>query len=480
MLLRVQGLYASDVCNTLVNAAIRGPGFAVPLSRMSIRRLLVAAALTLPVAFASFAQTLPVVFKDVNVVSMTSPKVAKKMTVVVQNGTIQEIFPNGKRALPERATVIEGAGRYLMPGLADMHAHIPPKDSFGGVTQDVLYLYLANGITTVRGMLGANGHLDLQAMQKRGTLASPNLYVAGPMFGGPTINSVQDSIDRVKLQKMEGWDLLKVHEGLSLTEYDAMAKAAREAGLRFGGHVPEEVGVMHAIDMGQETFEHMAGFLEYVGGDKGPIDAKKLDTLLKKTRAAKVWVVPTSALWEAVYGAVPLDTMKSYPELKYLPAATIDLWAKTHEKRLAQVPASASKVMLDNRVRLFRALHKGGVKILLGTDSPQEFSVPGYSLHREMQWMKRAGMTPYEILRTGTVHAGEYFSKQDSFGTIEPGRRADLLLLEKNPLDDIANVQGISGVMVRGKWYARTDLDAGLAAIQVKHQPKEEDVEEEN
>ncbi len=435
------------------------------------RRLLpfaLALAFTLPVALAASAQPLPVVFKNVNVVSMTSPKVAKSMTVVVQNGTIQEIFASG-RALPPNATVIDGTGKYLMPGLAEMHGHIPPANAAGGLLNDVLFLYLANGITTVRGMLGQPGQLDLRAQQRRGTLAAPNLYLAGPQFNGTTINSKQDAIDRVRLQKMEGWDLLKVHDGLTLDEYDAMATTAREAGMRFGGHVPKDVGFLHALEMGHETFDHMAGLVEVLDGETGKVNEKKLAEVVKKVKAAKAWIVPTSALWDTLYGITPLESLERYEELRYVPQSTVDSWAKMYAERKKQIPAATAKNVAENRVRIFRALNKGGAKILMGTDSPQQFSVPGFSLHREMQWMRAAGMTPYEILRTGTVNAGEYFAKQDSFGTIEPGRRADLVLVEANPLQDVANVAKISGVMVRGKWYARTDLDAGLMAIQAKY-----------
>lgn len=435
---------------------------------MTIRRFLLALAVTLPVALVSAAQPLPVVFRDVNVVSMTSPKVGKKMTVIVQNGMIQKIVASGA-ALPENATVIDGRGKFLMPGLTEMHGHIPPKEAPNALLTDVLFLYLANGITTVRGMLGQPGQLDLRAQQIRGTLVSPNLYLAGPPFNGQTINSVQDAIDRVRLQKMEGWDLLKVHEGLSLAEYDAMVKTAREGGMRFGGHVPDEVGLPHALASGQETFDHMDGFVEALGGDKGPIDEKKLADLVKKSKAAGAWIVPTSALWDTLFVATPLEKLQSYDELKYVPQSTVDAWTKMYEERKKQMPPALTKNVSENRVRIFRALQKGGVKIVMGTDAPQQFSVPGFSLRREMEWMRAAGMTPFEILKSGTVSAGEYFAKQDSFGTVEPGRRADLILLEANPLENIANMAKISGVMVRGKWYSRTDLDAGLNAIQAKH-----------
>ncbi|MGZ8781409.1 MAG: amidohydrolase family protein [Thermoanaerobaculia bacterium] len=182
-----------------------------------------------------------------------------------------------------------------------------------------------------------------------------------------------------------------------------------------------------------------------------------------------MWIVPTSALWEVLFGTIPLDTLKSYPELKYVSQGAADQWSSAFQQRLTQMPREPAKNVIAARTTILRALNKGGVKILMGTDAPQQFSVPGFSLHRELLRMREAGMSPYEILKSGTVNVGEYFAKQDSFGTIEPGRRADLVLVDANPLADIANVARISGVMVRGRWLSRADLDAGLAKIEARH-----------
>jgi len=321
----------------------------------------------------------------------------------------------------------------------------------------------------VRGMLGFPGHLELREKAKNGEIVSPTLYVAGPSFNGQSINSAQEAIDKVHQQKKEGWDLLKVHPGLTRDEYDAMAKTAREVGMRFGGHVPEDVGLLHALEMGHETFEHIDGYVEYLGGDKGPVDEKKLAAVVKLSKEKGVWVVPTSALWKVLFGAVPLETLRAYPELKYVPASAVETWSKMYEDRMKQISRDSATNVIANRRRILAALHEGGVKILMGTDAPQQFSVPGFSLHRELQVMREAGMSPYEILKTGTVNVGEYFAKQDSFGTIEPGKRADLVLVDANPLADIANVAKISGVMVRGRWFTRAELDAGLKKIEEKY-----------
>lgn len=437
---------------------------------MRILATLLAATLALP----SFAAT--VVIRNVNVISMTSSKVAEKQTVVISDGKIGSILKEGAMVkLPEGTTIIDGSGKYLIPGLAEMHGHIPPPNAPGGLLADVLLMYLANGITTVRGMLGHDGQLNLREWAKTGEIVSPNLYVAGPSFNGDSINSPQEAIDKVKAQKKEGWDLLKIHPGLTLEEYDAMAKTAKEEGIRFAGHVPEAVGLVHAIEMGQETFDHMDGYSEYLEADKGPVDEKKLAAIVKKSKEAGVWIVPTSALWAVLFNGVPLETLNSYSELKYVPEQAVATWGRMYASRAKSLTPEVTKNVLTNRTRILRALHEGGVKILMGTDAPQQFSVPGFSLHRELLYMKEAGMSPYEILKSGTVNVGQYFAKQDSFGTIETGKRADLVLLNANPLTDIRNVSKIEGVMVHGRWFSRTDLDDKLATIAKKYSRKATD-----
>lgn len=434
---------------------------------MRVLTSLIALAFALP----SLAQT--VVFRNVNVISMTSPKVAEKQTVIVSDGKIGSILKEGVMVkLPEGTIVVDGSGKYLIPGLADMHGHLPPPGSPPGLLSDVLTMYLANGVTTVRGMLGYDQQLNLREYAKKDQVVSPNLYLAGPAFNDQNIASPQQAIDKVRDQKREGWDLLKVHEGLTLAEYDAMAKTAKQEGMRFGGHVPDAVGLLHAIEMGQETFDHMDGFIEYLDGEKGPVNEKKLASVVKTSKKAGIWVVPTSALWAVQYNGIPLETLKGYSELKYVPQGAVATWVKLYESRAKQISAATAKNVLANRNRILQALHQGGVKILLGTDAPQQFTLPGFALHREVLFMRDAGMSPYEILKSGTVNAGQYFAKQDSFGTIESGKRADLVLLNANPLKDIRNASKIEGVMVRGKWFSRADLDERLAKIEERYMPK--------
>ena len=437
-----------------------------------MRTLLLLLALALPtrVAYGQPADQAPpetAAFVGVNVVPMNEERVLPNQTVVVQGGRIVALGPANETVVPEGALRIDGRGKYLMPGLAEMHGHIPPPNAPPAFTDAVLFLYVANGITTVRGMLGAPGQLNLRARAARGEIVSPTLYLAGPSFNGNSVQSPEQAAEMVRAQQGEGWNLLKVHPGLSRDEYDAMARTAHEVGIRFGGHVPADVGLLHALEMRQETFDHVDGFVEYLEGTEGPVDEARLAEVVRLTREAGAWIVPTMALWEVLYGTLSLETLSAYPELKYMPPAMVQQWKTIHAGRLAsaQYDPAVSLQVIANRTRILQALHRGGVPILMGTDAPQQFSVPGFSLHRELERMEAAGMSPYEVLRTGTSNVGRYFEAEDDFGTVAVGSRADLILLDANPLESLATVARPAGVMVRGRWLSRPSIQQRLDEI---------------
>lgn len=406
-------------------------------------------------------------FLGVSVVPMDRERILADQTVVVRGDRIVEVGPARSVRVPDGARRVDGRGKWLMPGLAEMHGHVPPPNAPPEYTDRVLFLYLANGITTVRGMLGAPGQLELRRRAAAGEVISPTLYLAGPSFNGNSVSSPEQAVQMVRAQKAEGWDLLKVHPGLTRPEYDAMARTAREVGIRFGGHVPEEVGLLHAIEMGQETFDHVDGYVEALNGDAGPVDSARLADVVRRTREAGAWVVPTMALWEVLYGTANLDSLRAYPELRYVSRQQVEAWSNAFRQRMSAPDYNAvtAATVIENRVRILGALHRGGARILMGTDAPQQFSVPGFSLHRELGYMKAAGMSPFEILATGTRAVGEYFRTSDRFGTVATGQRADLILLDANPLADVANVDRIAGVMARGRWVPRAEIDAGLERI---------------
>lgn len=413
----------------------------------------------------------PLAFTNVSVVPMDSNRVLADHTVIVVNGRITVVGPAPETPVPERAERVDGRGKYLMPGLAEMHGHIPPPTAPKDFTEDVLFLYVANGVTTVRGMQGAPGQLELREAANRGDVIAPNLYLAGPAFSGSSVRTPEEASARVLEHKNEGWDLLKVQGGLSLDAYNAMARVAKEVGLPFGGHVPSAVGVTHALEMGQQTFEHIDGYAEQLKGVTKPIDEQALEDLVARTRRAGAWIVPTLVVWETLRGPVTLRSRTTLPELRYMPRGTVEQWTKSLENRLnnPQFNPVEAKQYIDNRLRILWTLHAAGVGILLGSDAPQQFNVPGFSIHREMKRMTDAGMSTYDIIKSGTSAVGQYFKSQDDFGTVAIGKRADLILLDANPLEDLAAFERPAGVMVRGRWLPQSEIQPRLDQIATRN-----------
>lgn len=408
-----------------------------------------------------------VAFVNVNVVPMDSERVLTGQTVLVRGEEIVQIGPAGKVKVPAGALRVDGRGKYLMPGLAEMHGHIPPPQAPKEFTEAVLFMYVANGVTTVRGMLGAPGQLELRERANRGELLSPTLYLAGPSFNGNSVNSPGQAAEMVRQQKREGWDLLKVHPGLTREEYDAMARTAREEGIRFAGHVPADVGLAHALAMGQETIDHVDGYVEHLGAEGAPLDETKLAEVVRLTKKSGAWIVPTMALWETLLGITSIEKLLSYPELKYMPAQQVQAWEKAHRARQSapQFDRKKAEQTAANRKRILKALYDGGVPVIFGTDAPQQFSVPGFSVRHEMASMLEAGMTPYQIILTATKNAGEYHKNKARFGTVTAGSRADLILVGGDPLKDLSNVGRRAGVMVRGRWLTEDEIQKRLASI---------------
>jgi imidazolonepropionase-like amidohydrolase len=342
---------------------------------------------------------------------MESDRILRDHTVIVSADRIMVMGPAATTPVPDGALRVDGRGKYLMPGLAEMHGHIPPPSAPKDFTNDVLFLYVANGVTTVRGMQGAPGQLQLREAAKRGDIIAPTLYLAGPAFNGNSVRTPDEAGARVHEQKAEGWDVLKVQGGLSREAYDAMAMTARTIGIPFGGHVPAAVGVTHALEMGQHTFDHLDGYAEQLNGLTQPVEEQALQELVERTKRAGSSMVPTLVVWETLRGPVALESRTTLPELRYMPRSTVEQWTKALEKRLSdpQFNPTHAKQYIDNRLRILWTLHSGGVPVLLGSDAPQQFNVPGFSIHREMKRMLDAGMTPYDVIKSGTANVGQHF-----------------------------------------------------------------------
>ncbi|HSD69229.1 MAG TPA: amidohydrolase family protein, partial [Woeseiaceae bacterium] len=273
------------------------------------------------------------------------------------------------------------------------------------------------------------------------------------------------------------YDFLKIHPGLSLAEFQAVARIANELQIPFAGHVPEDVTVEQALASGMATIDHLDGYMVSLlvpnddpsGGFGGffgvylaaHADPGKIDGIAAATAAAGVWNVPTQTLFEQLVSDEDPQRLADRPEMKYVSAGTVEAWKETKSELIQEAlykPETAARA-IELRRRLILALHRSGAGLLLGSDAPQIFNVPGFSIHRELSLLVEAGLSPFEALQTGTVYPASFFNQESHFGTVQPGLEADLVLLDGNPLQDIGNSRRIHGVMIRGRWLSRQDID---------------------
>ena len=418
------------------------------------------------------AQDRAIAFVNVSVIPMDREAVLADQTVVVQSGQIKTIGPSAKVTVPDGAERVDGRGKFLLPALAEMHGHIPPAPPEAMPDQaieNILRMYVDGGIGLVRGMLGHPRHLQLRERAASGAIVSPIIYTSGPSLNGNSVPTVEAAQQLVRAQKQAGYDLLKIHPGITRDVFEALAKTAKEVGIRFSGHVPVDVGVYRALELGYETIDHLDGYVEALAGQVGKpsqffgmnmmasIDEAKIPDLVAKTKAAGTWMVPTEALIANVAGPITIDELKARPEIvKHAQPNEIAAWTKTKEGLAANVPLADRQKFVETRRKLIRALHGGGVPFLLGSDAPQMWNIPGYSVHRELQALMASGLTPFQALQTGTVNAARFFRRDATSGTIAAGKSADMFLINGNPLENIARTMDIVGVMVRGKYLPRT------------------------
>jgi len=419
----------------------------------------------------------PTAFVNVNVIPMMSETVVAGQTVIIADGIIASIGDVEQVPVPEDALVVDGTDRFLMPGLAEMHAHVPATDS--QELGRVLTLFAANGVTTMRGMLGRPSHLVLRQHLIDGEVFGPRLITSGPSMNGSSVSGAADAERKVRAQHAAGYDFIKIHPGLTSSEFAAIATTAGELGIPFAGHVPAAVGVNGALSAGIATIDHLDGYLAALmpadmdssGGYGGFFDVLLADELVEdriadivmQTATSGTWNVPTEALFEHRVADIAVAELRNRPEMRYMPAATVARWVRTREQQERErgFNGDIATRAIDIRRQLIFELHRAGAGLLLGSDAPQVFNVPGFSLHNELEFLVAAGLTPYEALYTGTVAVAEFLDTNT--GIVEPGREADLVLLDANPLTEITNTQRIHGVMLRGAWYPAGALDERLA-----------------
>lgn len=423
-----------------------------------------------------------IVFRHVNVVPMDRDRILENQTVVVKNGKITAISPAEKARYPKDALVVEAKGKYLMPGLAEMHAHVPPVEELKPM-QEVMLLFALKGITTIRGMLGHPRHLELRRQVRAGEIIGPHFYTTGPSFNGQTVKSPAQAVEMVQQQKQAGYDYLKLHPGLSRENFDALAKAAHAAGMPMVGHVSFQVGIWHALKSGYSSIDHLDGFVDglvpgiadmkeqqvglfgmYVAAQA---DTRQIPKLMQELKSSNTWVVPTQALAERWFAPLAPDHFRKDPEMAYMAPEVLNNWEQSKRNLQANPLYSPEKIKayIQLRRQLILACQQQGVGLLLGSDAPQVFNVPGFSTHQELEYLVAAGLTPFQALQTGTVNVARYLGQAAPAGTVAAGAPADLVLVNGNPLQDIRRTRQISGVMLAGRWMPPAFIEQELKKL---------------
>ena len=440
-------------------------------SRGAIVRLAAAAAIVASSPIPAIGQP-SIAITRVSVIDGDAPSPRTDQTVVIDGNRIVRVGASGSVAVPPGARIVDGRGKFLLPGFWDMHVHTAIS---GG--RDLLSLYVANGVTGVRDMAGDWDTLKSWRSEiGRGQLVGPRIIASGPYLEGGDVpiphllarNAVEASAGVDSLIAL-GVDFIKVHSQLNAESYFAIARRARERGVVFAGHVPRVVGSAAASDSGQKSIEHLLGIPAEctpadsvalaprytVQGALGRCSSEDLAPLYEKFVRNGTYVTPTFtaqvevAVWPT--RAVPGDSLAHY-----LPKAVRDYVAQIFPMP-DSIPPNADSVgraMLEKRLRQVSAMQRAGVHILAGTDAPLRNSPPGFGLHEELALLVSGGMAPFEALRSATLEPARYFGMLDSLGTIAPGKLADLLLLDANPLQDIRNTRRISAVVANGRLYA--------------------------
>ena len=437
-------------------------------------------------------------FVGVTVIPMNVPQALKDQVVLVRGERVEQVGTAAAVKIPTDARRIDGHGLFLMPGMADMHVHFLEK---GKGKFDVYYpLYLASGVTTVR-LMGTPP--DLRSVRdeiNRGTLLGPTLLLTGQLIdgepaqwsGSTVVTTAEQARKNVDAQKRDGYDFVKVYDNLSVAAYDAVVDEARQQHVFVVGHVPYPGGLAQVLKVPLDSIEHLDAFFlaaqrhgspyehlssvpPHLGHRLFPppkyyneVDEARFAELAAATAKAGSFVVPTLVMPNNVLSAQETAEAFNRPMVKYATPYLRGWWQMGVEGVDSEEDWAAIRRGKELRLKIVRALHDAGVPLLIGTDTPHAFVVPGFAVHDEIQLFVRAGLSPYDAIAAATVNVGKFLRKPKTVGLVAPGAQADLVLLKGDPLEDVKNLSQIAGVMRRGRWYPQEELQRGLDQMAAK------------
>lgn len=456
--------------------------------------------LLLAVSAVAQPKTGVVAFIDVNVIPMDRERVLPHQTVVVRDGVIAEIGDVKRVRIPNGAQRIDATGKFLIPGLTDMHVHLFTDDEFPDeLAEDEFKIMIAYGVTTIRLMIGTPEQLVLRAKSARQEILAPTIYAASPHLTGRkqpnaiVVTTEAEARVAVQKSKQDGYDYIKVTTFLKPEVYEAIVDEAKKQKIQVVGHADSRsVGLTRALKAGQQI-EHLDSYLEALLPESAPVkgsvsdiylynpknwesidylDENKIPEIARATVKANPYVVPTLHLFKFTVGkGRSEESFLAQPDIRFYPKKTVDLWMGVSKKYLSTAaPIEKREKYIAIRDKLVKAIYDAGGRVMAGSDTPEWLMLYGYTLHLEMIDLRDAGLSNYAALETATRNPAMFFGTLDKTGTIEKGKRADLVLLDANPLDDIANTQKRTGVMLKGKYYLQPEMNQWLDEIAPRFQ----------
>ncbi len=461
-----------------------------------MKKLLIIFALTLFFVLAAEGQT--VAFVGVNVIPMDKERVLANQTVIVKGGLIEKIGDAKKVKIPKDAQRIDGRGKYLIPGLMDMHVHMLSDDDQipDALAEDELKIMIANGVTTVRFMIGTPEQLILRARSARGEIIAPTIFAASPHLTGKeqgnnfVVKTEEEAREAVRKSKAAGYDFIKITTYIDAKVYEAAVDEAAKQNIRVVGHADSRFVTVPRAWKAKQQIEHLDGYMEMLMPDatlevssvKGSIsdvyiynvknwesldviDESKIAEVARKTVEANPFADPTQHFMKYTFGMPRSEeSIRAQPDFRFYPTKVQDSYINFQKKNkmLGQIPPEKRAKWIAIRNKLIKAIYDAGGRIMTGSDTPEFLWLYGFTEHREMKALSEAGLPNYAVLQAATVNPSLYLGTFDKVGTIEKGKRADLVLLEANPLENISNTEKRAGVMLKGKYYTQEEMNKWL------------------